>query len=246
MKNNIARFVFCMLLLFSFSDNSFAQNTKTKKLKAKAALLKKQVKEKKVKEEKDTVKKKKGAKFLKGLKEAAKNASDLGMSLELKKVTNVDLHKIAKDYLKAIKTTQNSYSLTSKDRADLAKVKAAKEKKYADIKKANDAYWASPEGQRLRESYRKDGGSSKSKPAKAGVKTVSVMVNPNGKATNFVHIHWTENGSSRKKTLQTRSTSSIGNIPENTKLYYTTDNGTNKVYFFTVPSGKSNASVTIK
>ena len=45
MKNNIARFVFCMLLLFSFSDNSFAQNTKTKKLKAKAALLKKQVKE---------------------------------------------------------------------------------------------------------------------------------------------------------------------------------------------------------
>lgn len=77
-------------------------------------------------------------------------------------------------------------------------------------------------------------------------KLVQVQVNPNGKAKNMVHIHWTENGSSKKKSLQSKSSGSIGKIPEGTKLYYSSDNDSKKTFFYEVPTGKSNASVTIK
>jgi len=211
-----------------------------------SVFVKKQLKEKK--EGSDTTQKKtKGGKFLKKLKDAAEKAyGDENLpSLEQKKVSSEDLFQIAMDHLRKLKEIQNGYTLSSKDKADLSKIKAAKAKKYADIKKANDAYWASPEGQKVLKSYGKTGNNS-SKSTSKSTKKVAVMVNPNGKGSNFVHIHWTENGSSRKKTLQTRSTGSIGNIPANTKLYYTLDNSTSKVYFYTVPSGTSNASVTIK
>lgn len=87
--------------------------------------------------------------------------------------------------------------------------------------------------------------SSSSNSSVSSPKLVAVTINPNGKGNNYVHIHWSENGSSKKKTLQTKSTRSIGSIPEGTKLYYTTDNNTKKTYFYTIPKGKSSVSTTV-
>lgn len=75
-------------------------------------------------------------------------------------------------------------------------------------------------------------------------KMVQVNINPNGKAKNYVHIHWSQDGSSNKKSLQTKSTRSI-NVPEGVKLYYSLDSNSKKTYFYTVPTGKSSTSVTI-
>lgn len=145
--------------------------------------VKKQVKEEK--QAKSNPNEKKGSKFLNNLKAAAlktvssSSSSDKMNSLEAKKVQSEDLYQIAKDYLKAIKAKQNAYSLTAQDKAELARIDALKKQKYDDIKKANDAYWASPEGQAHYNSY----GNSSSKSSNYTVKNTSgsaVRIGGNG------------------------------------------------------------------
>ncbi|MGB1019178.1 MAG: hypothetical protein ACPGVH_08900 [Chitinophagales bacterium] len=142
--------------------------------------VKKQVKE--VKKEADTGKDgKKKSKFLASLKDAllSGNSSDESNSIEAKKARSEDLTQIAKDYLKAIKAKQSTYTLTAQDNADIAKLEALKAQKYADIKKANDDYWASPAGQAHYKSY----GNSSSKSSSYTVKNTSssaVTIGGNG------------------------------------------------------------------
>lgn len=115
--------------------------------------VKKQVKVKK-EASKDTGEKKKGSKFLAGLKSVAQQAvsSDSGSgsnSLEAKKARSEDLFQIATDYLIAMKAKQNAYTLTSNDKADIQKVKTLVDQKYKKINKANADYWNSEAGQHV-------------------------------------------------------------------------------------------------
>lgn len=130
--------------------------------------------------------KKKGGKFGAALKGVAMKSVGLGpdgaVSKELKKASSEDLHQIALDYLKAMKAKQNAYALSASDKADMAAIVKTREEKYAKIKEANDAYWASPEGQALYASY----GNNSNSPSHYTIKNTTgktVQVGVNGGAT---------------------------------------------------------------
>jgi len=152
--------------------------------------VKKQVKEEKEKSTEGEEKKK--GKFGAGLKNLAAKVSDAGMSLELKKVTNEDLFKIATDYLVAMKAKQNAYTLTSADKADIAKVKALVTAKYAKIDKANADYWNSDAGKAVYDSYG-NGSSSNSTYTIKNTTGATVQVGSNGVGGSYL-----ESGSTKK------------------------------------------------
>lgn len=78
-------------------------------------------------------------------------------------------------------------------------------------------------------------------------KLVQVYIDPNKKGNATVKIYWTQDGQNKKFAMSNNSRKAIGYIPEGTKLSYSSDVDHNKkIYFYTVPSGKSSVSVTLK
>jgi hypothetical protein len=78
-------------------------------------------------------------------------------------------------------------------------------------------------------------------------KLVQVYVDPNKKGNATIKIYWKQDGQDKKFAMSNSSRRSIGYIPEGTKLSYSSDVDHNKkIYFYTVPSGKSSVSVTLK
>ncbi|CAA6798379.1 MAG: Unknown protein [uncultured Aureispira sp.] len=78
-------------------------------------------------------------------------------------------------------------------------------------------------------------------------KLVQVYIDPNKKGNATVKIYWTQDGQNKKFAMSNTSRKAIGYIPEGTKLSYSSDVDHNKkIYFYTVPSGKSSVSVTLQ
>jgi hypothetical protein len=118
--------------------------------------------------DKDAKPKKKKSKFFKKLGATALAVATNGQvgSLESagpdhKKAMDIDLKKMVKDYLKAMKSKQNSYTLSSKDKAEIAMVKKSVKDHHADIKIKNDSIWRTPEYQRIRENNARAAGNAK-------------------------------------------------------------------------------------
>ena len=108
-------------------------------------------------------KKKKGA-FWKQLKDAALNQpgpADVASGPEYDMLMELDLEAYVKEYLLKMKKIRDSYILTSKDKADLKKLKDSRTNYNNYAKAKNDAYWASPEGQAILENRRRAAGASK-------------------------------------------------------------------------------------
>lgn len=112
--------------------------------------------------------KKKKSKFFKKLGSAALAVATNGQvsSIESagpdhKKAMGIDLKQMVKDYLKAMKNKQNSYTLSPKDKAEIAMVKKSVKDHHADIKRKNDSIWNTPEYQRIRENNARASGNAK-------------------------------------------------------------------------------------
>ncbi|WP_299013464.1 hypothetical protein [uncultured Polaribacter sp.] len=107
-------------------------------------------------------KKKKFGAFMKKLKDAAvNNAPSECTSPACKKAESMDLVAFVRKYLKQMEAKQNSYVLTAKDKADIAKINNAVNAYYGKVKSKNDAYWKSAEGQAIIENRRRANGYAK-------------------------------------------------------------------------------------
>lgn len=112
--------------------------------------------------------KKKKSKFLKKLGSAALAVATNGQvgSIEsagpdLKKAMSIDLKQMVKDYLKAMKSKQNSYTQSPKDKAEIAMIKKSVKDHHIKIKKYNDSVWRTPEYQKILENNRRAAGNAK-------------------------------------------------------------------------------------
>ncbi|WP_298777480.1 hypothetical protein [uncultured Polaribacter sp.] len=102
------------------------------------------------KKSKKTKKKKFGA-FMSKLKDAALNkAPQECTSPACKKALKMDLKKHVRDYLLSMKSKQDAYTLTAKDKADIAKINNAVNGYYQMVDKKNEAYWNSEEGKAIK------------------------------------------------------------------------------------------------
>lgn len=70
---------------------------------------------------------------------------------EHKKLTSLNLDKLYKDYVSAMKIKQSSYTLTSKDKAAIAEIKSIRKGEDDRIKKYNDSVYNSDEYRKIRE-----------------------------------------------------------------------------------------------
>lgn len=114
------------------------------------------------KEEEKGEKKKKKGKFFKKLGKAALKVATNGRvsnvktaSPEAKKAMSIDLNQMVKDYLKQMKTKQESYELTSQDHADITMLRQSAIDHKAYVKRYNDSVYNTPEYQRIRENNRR-------------------------------------------------------------------------------------------
>ncbi len=99
-----------------------------------------------------TKKKKKGfGKFLDKVKDKAVNGNmgpDPRKMSEYKAISKENVRQLITDYLKAMRAKQEIYTLTAKNKADLAKLDEAGAAYQKWVKNKNDAYWKSPAGQK--------------------------------------------------------------------------------------------------
>ncbi|NRD20881.1 hypothetical protein HNV08_12565 [Winogradskyella eckloniae] len=101
-------------------------------------------------------KKKKFGAFMGKLKDAAINKAPAECaSPACKKAESMDLNKYVLDYLETMKAKQDAYTLTAKDKADIALIENAVNGYYDHVNKTNDAYWKSAEGQAILENRRR-------------------------------------------------------------------------------------------
>jgi hypothetical protein len=83
---------------------------------------------------------------------------------------------------------------------------------------------------------------------KEEVKKINVRVNPNSvgvQGNSSVYIYWEENGSSKKKITDHRTTVSLGEIPVGTELFYSLGKEGKRHSFYTVPGNKGNSVTAI-
>ncbi|WP_452597953.1 hypothetical protein [Pontimicrobium sp. MEBiC01747] len=95
-----------------------------------------------VKNDKTTTNKKKKGGLLRKMKQKFKSA---GLSPTHKYLKSVNLVEKFTNYVKAMQAKQNAYTLTVKDKNDIAKIKAARNAGDAEIKRYNDSIKATPE-----------------------------------------------------------------------------------------------------
>lgn len=91
--------------------------------------------------------------------------------------------------------------------------------------------------------------SSNSSSSSSGPKMVRMKVNPNNVGQSTVKVYWKVDGSWKKQTMNSRTTTNLGEIAAGTDLYYTVDNESEskKRKFYTVPENRSNSeTATIK
>ncbi|WP_298767445.1 hypothetical protein [uncultured Polaribacter sp.] len=169
---------------------------------------------------KDKKKKKFGA-FMKKLKDAAINkAPSECTSPACKKAANMDLVAFVRKYLKQMEAKQNRYVLTTKDKADIAKIKNAVNAYYGKVKSKNDAYWKSPEGQAILENRRRANGYAK--------KNEVTLTNKTGRT-----IYIADKGSRNQGTLVGVGQSISWNCSRDAYLQQKLKKDTNTYYFRT-------------
>ncbi|WP_397447020.1 hypothetical protein [Polaribacter sp. R77954] len=87
-------------------------------------------------------KKKKFGAFMNKLKDAAMNKTPSECtSPACKKAEGMDLKKFVFEYLQSMKVKQDAYTLTTKDKVDIAILKGAVDGYYKHVNEKNDAYW---------------------------------------------------------------------------------------------------------
>lgn len=95
-------------------------------------------------------KKKKFGKFMSQLKDAAMNKPiSECTSLECKKAESMDLGDLIRDYLKQMKSKQDAYTLTTQDKADIAKIEGGRTAHNEHVTSYNDQYKRKPEYHRV-------------------------------------------------------------------------------------------------
>ena len=101
------------------------------------------------KDSKDKTKKPKKKKGLKGLKDKLNDL--MPVSAESKYIHSLDFEKVVTEYSKQMDERQKNYTITAKDKADLATVEAFRKKGKDYIKKYNDSLYNTPEYVKIRE-----------------------------------------------------------------------------------------------
>ena len=170
--------------------------------------------------------KKKFGAFMNKLKDAAVNkAPEECVSPACKKALNMDLKKYVRDYLLNMKAKQDSYTLTAKDKADIAKIEGAVDGYYKHVNKKNDAYWKSAEGQSILENRRRaEGYSSKNE------------VTLKNKTGRTIYIARSNSSNNKGTKLSNGATTSW---PCKSNAYFQVENKTSNTYSYKSTSRKA-------
>ena len=101
-------------------------------------------------------KKKKFGAFMKELKDAAleKEPSECSSPACIR-AQQMNLNAFVREYLEEMKKKQDAYTLSSKDKSDIAKLEKSVDGYYKKVKDKNDAFWKSEEGQAIIENRRR-------------------------------------------------------------------------------------------